>query len=124
MRTKFSVFTSKNVIKILSIKLGEYSGQYLNADDALIELKKWWKKYRAAKKIVGELRKTIQQVIISKLAVDCKVTPEVIQKMMIREEKAKREVQDLRQLRGRNNKSPVLSESSSQGLSYSDYYNN
>ena len=40
-----------NTIKQLSIKLGEYSGQYLNAAEALSKLKCAWKEYRAAKEI-------------------------------------------------------------------------
>ena len=65
--------------------MGEYSGQYMNAEEVLIKLKKLWKEHRAAKKITGELSKTIQNVIISKLAVNRKVTPEVMQNMMLRE---------------------------------------
>ena len=43
LRTNTGVLASKNTIKRLSIKLGEYSGQYLNAAEALSELKCAWK---------------------------------------------------------------------------------
>ena len=43
--TKTRVLTSKNTIKRLSIKLGEYSGQYPSAAAALEKLKGAWKKY-------------------------------------------------------------------------------
>ena len=43
LRTKTGVLTSKNTIKRLSIKLSKYSGQYLNAAEALSKLKCAWK---------------------------------------------------------------------------------
>ena len=50
LRIKTGVLTSKNVIKKLSIKLGEYSGHYLTSLACLFKLKIAWKEYRAAKK--------------------------------------------------------------------------
>ena len=67
---------SSPTIKQLSIKLGEYSGQYLNAAEALSKLKCAWNEYRAAKKIAHALRLTCQEEIISRKAIDRKVTTE------------------------------------------------
>ena len=43
LRTKTGVLTSKKNIKRFSIKLGEYSGHYLDAEEALQQLKGAWK---------------------------------------------------------------------------------
>ena len=56
LRIKTGVLTSKNAIKKLSIKLGEYSGHYLTALACLDKLKLAWKDYRAAKKVAWSLR--------------------------------------------------------------------
>ena len=92
LRAKTGVLTSKNSIKRLSIKLGEYSGQFLNAAEALAKLKCAWKEYRAAKKIANALRLTYQEDLMSKKAADRKVTTEQLTKMMIREEGLDRRV--------------------------------
>ena len=84
LRAKTGVLTSKNAIKRLSIKTGEYSGQFLNAAEALAKLKCAWKEYRAAKKIANALRLTYQEELMSKKAADRKVTTEQLTKMMIR----------------------------------------
>ena len=94
--TKTSVLTSKNTIKRLSIKLGKYSGHYLNATEALKKLKGSWKEYRAAKKIAHALRLTFQEEIIARKAINRKVTTEQLTKMMIREERARQEGRDSR----------------------------
>ena len=104
---KTGVLTSKNTIKRLSIKLGKYSGQFLNAAEALSKLKGAWKEYRAAKKIANALRLTYQEELMSKNAADQKVTTEQLTKMMIREERSRQEGRDSKQIRGRNIKSPV-----------------
>ena len=96
LRTKTGVTTSKNTIKQLSIKLGEYTGHYLNAAEALKKLKGAWKEYRAAKKIAHALRLTFQEEIIARNAIDRKVTPEQLTKMMIRKERARQEGRDSR----------------------------
>ena len=74
LQIKTGVLTSKNTIKKLSIKLGEYSRQYLSAVEALTKLKGAWKEYRAAKKIASALRKNFQEEHIPRKAVDQKVT--------------------------------------------------
>ena len=86
LRTKTGVLTSKNTIKRLSIKFGEYSGHYLNAAESLKILKGAWKQYRATKKIALALRLTFQEEIIARKAIDSKITTEQLTKMMIREE--------------------------------------
>ena len=58
LRIKTGVLTSKNAIKKLSIKLGEYSGHYLTSLACLDKLKIAWKEYRAAKKEAWSLRET------------------------------------------------------------------
>ena len=55
LRVKTGVLTSKNAIKKLSIKLGEYSGHYLTSLACLDKLKLAWKDYCAAKKVAREL---------------------------------------------------------------------
>ena len=70
------VLSSKNAIKKLSIKLGEYSGQYLSAEVALQKLKGASKEYRAAKKVASELRRTFQEELMTRKAIDQKVPPE------------------------------------------------
>ena len=89
LRTKTGVPTSKNTIKWLSIKLGEYSGHYLNVAESLKKLKGAWKKYWAAKKIAYALRLTFQKEIIARKSIDRKVTTEQLTKIMIREERAR-----------------------------------
>ena len=88
--------TSKNTIKKLSIKVGEFSGQYLSETAALLKLKSAWKEYRAAKKIAGALRKIFQEELIAQKAIDQQVPPELLQKMMIREERARQEGRESR----------------------------
>ena len=102
------VITSKNVIKKLSIKLGEYSGQYLSTEAGLEKLKGAQKEYRAAKKVASELLKTFQKELTARKVIGCKVLPEHFQKMMIQEEQARQEGWESRQLQGRNNKCLVL----------------
>ena len=70
LRIKTGVLTSKNTIKKLSIKLSEYSGQYLSAAEALKKLKEVWDKYRAAKKITSTLRKIFLEELVARKAVD------------------------------------------------------
>ena len=74
LRTKTGVLASKNNIKQLSIKLGEYSGHYLDAEVALQRLKDAWKEYRAAKKVAHTLREAFLEELIAKKAIDRKVT--------------------------------------------------
>ena len=64
LQIKTGVITSKNAIKKLSIKLGEYSGQYLSAPEALKKLKGTWKEYRAAKKTASALRKIPRRILL------------------------------------------------------------
>ena len=108
LRAKTRVLTSKNTIKRLSIKLGEYSGQFLNAAEALAKLKCAWKEYRAAKKIANALRLTYQEELMSRKRADRKVTTEQLTKMMICEERSRQEGHDSKQIRGKNIKLAVL----------------
>ena len=73
---KEGVHTSKNAIKKLSIKLAEFSGQYLSADEALENLKATWKEYWAAKKVASELNETFQEEPMTRDAIDHKIPPE------------------------------------------------
>ena len=74
LRIKTVVLTIKNNIKRLSIKLGKYSGHYLNAEEALQRLKDAWKEYRAVKKAAHTLQEAFLEELIAKKAIDCKVT--------------------------------------------------
>ena len=53
------VLTSKNAIKKLSIKLDEYSGNYLTAIACVDKLKIAWKEYQDAKKEAAALRRAV-----------------------------------------------------------------
>ena len=55
---KMGVLTSKNAIKKLYIKIGEYPGQYLTSLVCLEKLKIAWNEYLVAKKEVWALRKS------------------------------------------------------------------
>ena len=108
LQIKTGVFASKNIIKKLFIKLGEYLGQYLSVDTALGKLKEAWKEYRAAKMVASELRKIFQEELMARKAINCKVKPENLQKMMIQDEQAREEGRESRQLWIWNNKCLVL----------------
>ena len=108
LQIKTGVLTSKNAIKKLSIKLGKYSSQYLSAAAALKKLKGAWKEYRAAKKIASDPRKTFQEELMAQKAIDCQVPPELLQKRMIRKDRARHECREFRQISRRNNKCPLL----------------
>ena len=102
------VLTSKQALKRLSIKIGEYSGHYLTTLACLDRLKLAWKEYRAAKKEAWMLRKSFVEDKIARKAHDSNVTTETMKKMMVREQRSIQEGKDSRQIRGRNNKQPVL----------------
>lgn len=102
------VFTSKNVIKNLLIKLGEYLGQYVTVLVALEKLKAAWKEYSVAKKVAASLCKTFLKDKIARKVHDLNVSSENMMKMMLYEELSIQKGQDLKQIRGRNNKHPVL----------------
>ena len=79
------VLTSKQALKRLSIKIGEYLGQYLTTLACLDQLKLAWKEYRAAKKEAWKLCKSFVEDKITRKAHDSNVTTETMKKMMIRE---------------------------------------
>ena len=99
LRIKTGVLTSKNVIKKLSIKLGEYSGHYLTSLACLDKLKIAWKDYRAAKKVAWELRETFMQEKIDRLAEDRNTTSEYMENMLKREQRSIQESIDSKQIR-------------------------
>ena len=82
------VLTSKQALKRLSIKIGEYSSQYLTTLACLDQLKLAWKEYRAAKKEAWTLRKSFVEDKIARKAHDSNVTTETIMKMMVREQRS------------------------------------
>ena len=64
---KMGVLISTQALKKLSIKIGEYSGQYVTTLVALDNLKIAWKEYRIAKKEASALWKTfIEDKIVRK----------------------------------------------------------
>ena len=105
---KMGVLISKQALKKLSIKIGEYSRQYLTTLACLDKFKLTWKEYRVAKKEACVFRKSFLEDKIARKAHDRNVTTESMEKMMIREEHSIQEGMDSRQIRGRNNKQPVL----------------
>ena len=98
------VLTSKQALKCLSIKIGEYFGQYLTTLAYLDQLKLAWKEYRAAKKEAWTLRKSFVEDKIARKAHNSNVTTETMKKMMVGEQRSIQERKDSRQIRGRNNK--------------------
>ena len=102
------VLTSKQAPTKLSIKIGEYSGQYLTTLAALDKLKIAWKEYRAAKKEAWELRKSFLEEKIARKAHDRDVSLETMVKMMICKEYSIQEGVDSRQIQGRYNKQPIF----------------
>ena len=108
LRIKTGVLTSKNAIKKLSIKLGEYSGHCLTALAYLDKLNFAWKLYLAARKEAGSLREAFIEDKIARKAHDRKVTTENMVKMLKREQRSIQEGVDSRQIRGKNNKQTVL----------------
>ena len=108
LRLKTGVLTSKNHIKRLSIKLKEYSGHYLSTVACIEKLKTAWKEYQIAKKKAAALRKEFMEELIAKKALDKKTSSEALIKMMRKEQQAIQEGKDSRQIRGRNNKQPIL----------------
>ena len=67
---KIGVLTKKNTLKKPSIKIGEYSGQYVTTLATLDRLKVDWKEYQAAKKEVAALQKTFLEDKIVRKAHD------------------------------------------------------
>ena len=85
LRIKTGVLISKNTIKKLSIKLGEYSGNYLSALACLNKLKIAWKEYRAAKKVAWSLCDTFLEYKIARKAQIRNTTTENMDMMLKRE---------------------------------------
>ena len=78
-----SYYSSKNAIKKLSIKLGEYSWQYLSVAAALKKLKGAWKECCATKKIASDLKKTFLEELIARKAFDQHMPLELLQTMIV-----------------------------------------
>ena len=102
------VLTSKNAIKKLSIKLGEYSGNYLTALACLEKLKIAWKEYQGAKREAASLRGAFLEDQIVRKAHNKKMSSEDMVKMLRKEQRSIQEGFDSQQIRGRNNKQLVL----------------
>ena len=100
--------TCKQALKKLSIKIDEYSGQYLTTLAALDKLKIAWKEYCAAKKEAWGLRKSFLEDKIARKAHHWAESSETMLKMMICEECSIEEGVGSRQIGGKNNKKPVL----------------
>ena len=108
LRIKTGVLTSKNAIKKLSIKFGEYSGNYLTTVACIDKLKSAWKEYQVAKKDAAALRSAFLEDQIARKAHHKRMSSEDMIKMLRKEQRSIQEGRDLRQIRGRNNKQPVL----------------
>ena len=102
------MLTSKTAVKKFSIKLGKDLGLYQSAAATLEKQKDTLEEHRAAKKIASELQKTFQEDLMVQKAIDHQVPLELLQKMLIWEERARQEGRESRQIYGRNNKCPVL----------------
>ena len=92
----------------MSIKLGEYSGHYLSTVAVIEKLKIAWKEYQVAKKKAAALRKEFIEGLIAMKAYHKKMSSEDMIKMLRKEQRSIQEGKDSRQIRGRNNKQPIL----------------
>ena len=108
LRMKTNILTSQTIIKRLSIKLGEYSGQYLTAAEAIVQLKKVWKDYKTAKKTAHIMRTGFQESHVKRLAKDRKISQPAMKSMMEQETKIKEQGRVARAIRGRGIKGPVI----------------
>ena len=105
---KTGVLTSKNVIKRVSIKLGEYSGNYLTTVVCIDKLKIEWKEYQVVKKDAAALRSAFLKDQNTRKAHHKRMSSEDMIKLLRKEQRSIQEDRDSRQIRGRNNKQPVL----------------
>ena len=108
MIIKTRVLTSKNVIKRLSIKLGEYSGNNLTTIACIDKLKIAWKEHQVAKKDTAALRRAFVADLIARKAYHKTMSSKDLIKMLRKEQRSIQEGRDSSQIRGRNNKQPVL----------------
>ena len=93
---KTGVLTSKNAIKKLSIKLGEYSGNYLTAIACVEKLKIAWKEYQAAKKETAALRRAFLEDQIARNTHDKRMSSEDMVMMLRKKQRAIQEGYDSR----------------------------
>ena len=108
LQIKTGVLTSKNHIKRLSIKLKEYSGHYLSTVACIEKLKIAWKEFQIAKKNAAALQRDFIKDLIARKAYHKKMSSEDMTKMLKKEQRAIQEGRDSWQIRGRNNKQPIL----------------
>ena len=86
----------------------EYSVNYLTAIACVEKLKIAWKEYQAAKKEAAALRRAFLEDQIARKAHDKRISSEDMVKMLQKEQRSIQESYDSQQIRGRNNKQPVL----------------
>ena len=85
-KAKSNVLTSKTAINRLAIKTGECSGLHVTVNEAVERLKTACSDHRVAKSIADKLRKEFQNEYKERRSKDYKVSPEVMKKMIHREE--------------------------------------
>lgn len=84
--------TSKNIIKKkkLAIKIGDHLSHFATCEKVVEKLKIAIKEFKEAKSISFEPRKDFINEYIVRWAKDCKESPEVMKKMLQREDKQKK----------------------------------
>ena len=102
------MLTSKNAIKRLSIKLGEYSGNYITTVACINKLKIAWNEYNVTKKEAAALRQAFIEDLIARKAHQKGMLSKAMIKMLRKEQRLIQEGRDSRQIRERNDKQPVL----------------
>ena len=85
---KTGVLTSKNAIKKLSIKLGEYSGSYLTTIACVDKLKIAWNEYQFSKKEAAALRSTFLEEQIARKAYNKRILSKDMIEMLQKEQQS------------------------------------
>ena len=92
----------------MSIKLGEYSGNYLTTVTCIDKRKIAWKEYQVTKEGVAALQTAFLEDQITRKAHHKRMSSEDMIKMLQKEQRSIQEGRDSQQIRGRNNKQLVL----------------
>ena len=105
---KSCVSTSRNIIKRLAIKIGDYLGPFVTRKEAVEKLKIPYKEFKNAKSIAFEQRKEFIDEYIARRAKDHNASPEIMKKLLQREGKQKELGQISKAICKHNTRDPIL----------------
>ena len=109
---KLCVLMSRNIIKKnkkkLATKIGDYLGHFSTHDKAVEKSKIGLKEFKKAKSIAFERWKEFINKYIARWAKDCKVSPEIIKKLLQIEGKQEELGRISEDIRKQNTRVPVL----------------